>query len=107
MYYFLDGRAKTAKMVRAMLRERDGERCWVCGKQTYEGDNGPEQATVDHVLERAFGGLDELDNLKLAHRSCNYLRSNDIEGAVSRFWTPGLVRLVEVVCAMVAGPTPP
>lgn len=51
----------------AALVMRDGSACYICGQ---DGDlHDPWQ--VEHVKPRAAGGSDELENLALAHASCN------------------------------------
>ena len=42
---------------------RDGGICWLCG--------GLGADTADHVIARANGGSDGMDNLRAAHRRCN------------------------------------
>lgn len=52
--------------LRAQLLERDGENCGFCRLPLADGP-----IDVDHVVQRAAGGSDELPNLRLAHRRCN------------------------------------
>lgn len=63
---------------RATLLERHGPDCWLCGKPL--GLDLPRTharaATLDHVIPRSQGGTNELTNLRLAHRTCNYRRAN-------------------------------
>ena len=40
--------------------------CYLCGKSGAD--------TLDHIIARADGGTDELENLRPAHRSCNSSR---------------------------------
>jgi len=89
------------KYVQAELWERDGDKCYLCGlpmvhyaADTYE--TLYTKATIDHVISRANGGSDHMDNLKFAHRicnerkaSCSSLSENDIaflKGMVSVYW---------------------
>lgn len=44
-----------------------GARCYLCGQGRIEDD--PLQ--IEHRKPRAAGGSDDLDNLALAHGSCN------------------------------------
>ncbi len=53
------------------VAERDGWRCHLCGKKVASG-----QESVDHLVPRSAGGLDRMDNVALAHRPCNTLRSD-------------------------------
>src|SRR2546427_13264263 len=41
--------------------------CWLCGG----GPRPDDPFVADHVLPRAYGGADSIDNLRPAHRSCN------------------------------------
>lgn len=58
------------------LLKRDGHYCWLCGKKFLLGANPshPAAPSIDHVIEKRNGGWDALENLKLAHRSCNSAR---------------------------------
>jgi hypothetical protein len=56
--------SKSAK-ARAKLIERDGDGCWFCAAPL--GDD----ATIEHLIPKAKGGLNALANYVLAHRKCN------------------------------------
>lgn len=45
--------------------------CFVCGEHV-----APEDATLEHKLERSKGGTDNMDNLAISHGPCNWSRSN-------------------------------
>jgi 5-methylcytosine-specific restriction endonuclease McrA len=65
--------------------ERDLGICWLCGRDVAHPSVKwarlrPEQATRDHILAKSKGGPDTMDNLRLAHRSCNEARG-DASGA--------------------------
>lgn len=65
--------------LRRTIAERDGYTCWLCGKPidiTRTRSTDPLAATVDHVLPKSKGGKRTLDNLRLAHRSCNAARGS-------------------------------
>ena len=51
----------------AAIVMRDGGACYICD----QGQDAHDPWEVEHVKPRALGGSDELDNLALAHRSCN------------------------------------
>lgn len=70
------GAAVGVRYTLAELGERDGWRCHLCRRsvdRTLPGTAamGP---TVDHLVPLAAGGMDELRNVSLAHRSCNVQR---------------------------------
>lgn len=63
------------------LIKRDGTDCGICGDDI-DSDlkfPHPRSLTVDHVLPRSLGGLDSLDNLRLAHALCNSTRQNRLD----------------------------
>lgn len=75
-----DGRRKRKSLLR-----RDGNICWICGESfdldevtgiDIHDSSHPRAMTLDHIITRKDGGTNKLDNLKLAHRSCNGNRSN-------------------------------
>lgn len=51
--------------LRAKLLKRDGDECWFCGAAM--GDD----QTIEHLIAKARGGSNTLDNYALAHRKCN------------------------------------
>lgn len=59
------------------LLMRDGDKCYLC-KQAADPDDPLE---IEHVKPRAAGGTDDMNNLALAHRSCNRTKGT---GAVIR-----------------------
>lgn len=63
------------RRVVAAVIERDGGICQLCGQ--------PGADTADHVLARALGGTDDLDNLQAAHGRCNRAKAGR-EASVSR-----------------------
>ncbi len=46
-----------------LVRQIKGDRCWRCHRLGAD--------TTDHVLPRAMGGTDGMDNLEPAHGLCN------------------------------------
>lgn len=52
--------------VKARLRERDGDDCFFCLRRM-----GSDR-TLEHIVRWADGGTNDLDNLALAHRDCNW-----------------------------------
>jgi len=65
----------------ALLRRRDGDLCHLCGApMAFPVGTDPRNdwsATLDHLVPVAHGGTDELQNLKLAHYSCNVRRGTE------------------------------
>ena len=60
-----------------ILRERDGYLCFLC-KEPFDSKEYP---TLDHWIPKSAGGSDLPDNLRLAHRKCNTLKSDTIPNA--------------------------
>lgn len=67
------------------LFKRDKGICYICNKKcdyedyTYRGNTfiaGNYYPSIDHVIPLIKGGTDDWDNLKLAHRICNSLKSD-------------------------------
>ena len=77
----ISSRRKAEKI--AILRKRDGKRCWLCGeKMDFHGPRtSARAATLDHVIPRSLGGPNADTNLRLAHRSCNNRRGDDLTEA--------------------------
>lgn len=57
---------------------RDGFTCGICDYpvRVDAEPNDPEAATLDHVVPRALGGSDGLENLQTAHRYCNIVKGS-------------------------------
>lgn len=71
------------------IYERDKGICYICGKKcdyedyTYRGNTfiaGNYYPSIDHVIPLIKGGTDTYDNLKLAHRICNSIKSIEERG---------------------------
>jgi 5-methylcytosine-specific restriction endonuclease McrA len=60
-----------SRKIVAELLQRDGGDCWLCGKRMPEGDR-----SIEHHLAVSLGGTDDLDNLRLTHRLCNFRLGN-------------------------------
>lgn len=70
------GRRNTAwtQRARARVRTRDGDDCWFCGKLmdfTIENKGASARATLEHKIDLALGGTNQMENLVLACGSCN------------------------------------
>ena len=55
--------------LRRQIGERDGWRCYLCGKRVI-----PSYATLDHLVPYSQGGTEAPGNLRIVHRSCNSRR---------------------------------
>ena len=60
----------------ALLVERDGSDCHLCGEPVDPDADGDFEPSVDHLKPLSHGGTNKLSNLKLAHRGCNLRRGN-------------------------------
>lgn len=64
-----------------MIR-RDGLVCYLCGipcviyRGQLSGAQKPDALTIDHVVCRALGGSDEVENLAVCCASCNNLKGD-------------------------------
>ena len=58
------------------IRARDGDNCIHCGKPcNFDApEYSPDRASVEHIIPKARGGVNQLFNLALAHASCNQRR---------------------------------
>lgn len=56
--------------------------CAICGKPVDKKIKSPDpmSATIDHIIPLTKGGSNELDNLQLAHRCCNLVKSDKVYG---------------------------
>ena len=68
------------------LIKRDNNICYICNKEcnlndyTYQGNYkiaGNYYPSIDHVVPLAKGGVHEWSNVKLAHRICNSIKSDN------------------------------
>lgn len=60
-----------------IIRQREQEHCWYCGKDLSDAQNGFfTRITVDHVVPRSKGGSDAVNNLVLSCPRCNLLKND-------------------------------
>lgn len=58
----------------AILRQRDGDDCWLCLRPidfTIADPAAPMHYSRDHVMPRSLGGDLAIANMRLAHQKCN------------------------------------
>jgi 5-methylcytosine-specific restriction endonuclease McrA len=86
-------RSRLLRELQYQVVARDGVKCFYCGVVTLVKNSPawkacrnpyPLERTVDHILPRIRGGLDVLENLRLACRSCN-----SVKGSGKRFVRKG------------------
>lgn len=61
------------KIIMDTLIQRDGFSCGICGNSLEES-----KIHFDHIIPRAFGGKDTIDNIRLTHAECNIKDSHRI-----------------------------
>ncbi len=71
-------RSSQRKKIRQQIFQRDNYICWLCSESVDISlkDGNPLAPTLDHVIARKDGGKDTVENLRLAHASCNNYRHN-------------------------------
>jgi hypothetical protein len=60
------------------LIDKFGNECHYCGEQTNSIPNSKQQATKEHVVPRAFGGGNTMENYVLACSECNNERGTTL-----------------------------
>ena len=77
------------------LYDRDGGVCWLCGEQCDFEDAryvdgifiaGNRYPSIDHVVALANGGKHSWENVKLAHRICNSIKSDNFLSTPASFF---------------------
>jgi 5-methylcytosine-specific restriction endonuclease McrA len=62
-------RQEYKRAVLNLIRQRDGDNCGICGLPVLLG-----QDCLDHILPKCRGGTEAVENLRLAHITCNTRR---------------------------------
>lgn len=67
------------------LIKRDGPDCKICGLAVDVSLKFPDNLSpsVDHIIPRSLGGLNDLENFRLAHLGCNARRGNRLDYVAS------------------------
>ena len=81
-YAFMKKRRRKKRLRKHALAllVRDGKKCGICHGEFSEDDLMNQRFHVDHIRPKSKGGSHDLENLQLAHVSCNikkHNRSND------------------------------
>lgn len=72
------GKTGNRRKIVTRLRGKYGDGCHWCKQvMVFEGE-GPLRATIEHVIPLDRGGLDNLNNMRLAHKKCNNERGNNM-----------------------------
>lgn len=60
------------------IRARDGDNCWLCGRaMDFAAEpNSAKAWSLEHLLSKAHGGSEKLENLALCHPPCNRRLAN-------------------------------
>lgn len=71
------------RAARLAIYERDGFTCQLCGEpiDRMAHPNSNEAASLDHIIPRKYGGIDDPSNLQTSHRLCNILKSDALLAA--------------------------
>jgi len=62
------------------LLARDGDKCPICQtvlNRKIIDNKDPMYITFDHIVPLSLGGLDLIQNIRLAHQKCNRQRGNN------------------------------
>jgi 5-methylcytosine-specific restriction endonuclease McrA len=57
--------------LRTVVSEAQNHKCCWCGRDTITKPNKSNSATLEHIIPRANGGTDDLDNLAMSCNKCN------------------------------------
>ena len=75
---WMSGNTKGRRRIVRNLRGKYGDGCHWCKEvMVFHGD-GPLRATIEHVIPLNRGGLDNENNMRLAHKKCNNERGGDM-----------------------------
>lgn len=66
---------------------RDGFKCGICHKKVLMHKKFPHKKSpsIDHIIPITLGGSTTMNNLQLAHLSCNISKKNNIKNGVQQF----------------------
>lgn len=68
--------AKARSFIKRQLINSKGNICAICGKPITNMND----CTIDHIVPISKGGLTTIDNCQLAHRKCNQIKGDKLEG---------------------------
>lgn len=69
-------RAPLPPRIKQEVLARDGRSCGICGGEVLASEG----LDIDHVIPLARGGTDDLENLQVAHASCNRSKGARLSG---------------------------
>ncbi len=75
---WLSGKTNAKRRIASSLRDRYGDNCHWCKEPMVFSGDGPLRATIEHVIPLDRGGLDNENNMRLAHKKCNNQRGNNM-----------------------------
>jgi 5-methylcytosine-specific restriction endonuclease McrA len=75
---WMSGNTRQRRQIVFRLRHQYGDNChWCKLPMVFKGD-GPDRVTIEHVIPLDRGGLDNENNMRLAHRHCNNKRGSNM-----------------------------
>ncbi len=72
------GTTNGRRRIVSRLRGKFGDNCHWCKEIMVFFGDGPLRATIEHVIPLDRGGLDNENNMRLAHKKCNNKRGNNM-----------------------------
>lgn len=80
-------RSLTRRWQRSALIQKYGAVCYICSLPF----KSMKDITFDHLIPLSKGGMSELDNFRLAHYECNYLKADMTPEEFKEFQQGGIL----------------